>query len=258
MKEIIVLSLLALSLEFSFKDLQRIFHQLSIYGLWKSTTIFRTFQHFPEGALAFFHRGLFSVISSLCVFLGTLCTESHWWLFCAFCMLERITGLTATHALETEILNKPYGRSNGFASLNVFHILLVPAQGMPQGTGMCRWFVLCLMYCPGIKLAWKLYVFLFQPIISVSTQPAGFPGTPVIPGSHAVSQGLGTNAKCGWNNRNCICLWFKGYLMYLKVASFPRTFWYNLAATELGIFSRNYRGWADIESAKHTFIWCLS
>lgn len=112
-------------------------------------------------------------------------------------MLERITGLTATHALETEILNKPYGRSNGFASLNVFHILLVLGQGMPKGSGMCRWFVLWLMYFTGIKLAWKLYVFLFQAIISVSTQPAGFPGTPVIPGSHAVFQGLGTYAKCG-------------------------------------------------------------
>lgn len=33
MKEIIVLSLLALSLEFSFMDLQSIFHQLSIFGL---------------------------------------------------------------------------------------------------------------------------------------------------------------------------------------------------------------------------------
>lgn len=112
-------------------------------------------------------------------------------------MLEKIMGLTATHALETEILNKPYGRSNGFASLNVFHILLVLVQGMPEGGGMCRWFVLWLMYCIGIKLAWKLSVFLFQTLISVSAHPAGFPGTPVIPGSHAASQSLGTYAKVG-------------------------------------------------------------
>lgn len=112
-------------------------------------------------------------------------------------MLERITGLTATHALETEILNKPYGRSNGFASLNVFRILLVLVQGMPEGSGVCRWFVLWLMSCIGIKLARKLYVFLFQALISVSAQPAGFPGTPAIPVSHAASRGLPTYAKCG-------------------------------------------------------------
>lgn len=108
-----------------------------------------------------FHRGLFLVISSLCVFLETLCTESHWWLSCAFCMLERITGLTATHALKTEILNKPYGRSNGFTFLNVSNIPLVLSQSMSMGRGVCRCFELFLMYCISIKLEWKHYVFLF-------------------------------------------------------------------------------------------------
>lgn len=77
-------------------------------------------------------------------------------------MLERITGLTATHALKTEILNKPYGRSNGFTFLNAFSILLVLFQSMPMGRGMCRWLVLFLLYCIGIKLAWQQYMFLFQ------------------------------------------------------------------------------------------------
>lgn len=56
-------------------------------------------------------------------------------------MLERIRGLTATHALKPEILNKPYGRSNGFTFLNVFNILLVLSQSMPKGRGMFTWFV---------------------------------------------------------------------------------------------------------------------
>lgn len=151
-----------LRLEFPFMDSQSISHHLSVSGLWKRTTTSRTVS-ILWGRLGFLFRwGLLSVISSLCVFLETLCTESRLWLFCAFCMLERIMGLTATHALKTEIFNKPYGRSNCFTFLTVFNKLPVWFQSMPTCSRMRRWFVLFLLCRIGIKFTRKQSLLLLQ------------------------------------------------------------------------------------------------
>lgn len=56
--------------------------------------------------------------------------------------------LTATHALQTEILNKPFGRRNGFTFMPVFTTLPGLLQSMPRGRGMCCFSCTALVLIP--------------------------------------------------------------------------------------------------------------